>query len=249
MKPKYQFILFFIFIGLLTHCKKHDPVLVYADMNMHIHLNLGDQEIEALGTIYTDSSGRETKINEIAFYISHIQLIKLDGSAVDVPVKRILKTLENEEFNLGQVPVGNYKSVRFHVGLDATDNATDPSAAADTVLRNHPEMWAEAPRTHGNYYFFKSNGGMSADTNKINLTYWLYLGTSQNYVEVNLPDKPFTVLSNQANWCHVVADLNALIYPFDKNKASSWDIPNLNENLMTKASIWPGRLQQMFRYE
>lgn len=247
MKNNILISLFFGLLAILPACKKDKPAVVYGEMNLHIHLNFDSNEIENYGEVYSDSQGRKTQFSNIQFYISHIQLIKLDGSVVEAPVKHILKTLENEEFSIGQVPVGNYKSVRFYVGLDSIDDGIEPNNSGDTLFTNHPEMFM--PSTNGNYKYFRIDGNMTMQVDSTRSSFWIYLGTAKQYVQVVMPDQPFAVYANQANWCHIIADMDKLLYPYDSTSPMSYDITDAQGNAQSFADIWPARIKNMFRYE
>jgi len=174
-------------------------------------------------------------------YISEIELIKLDGSSYPVSGKVILKKKETEEYEIGEVPIGNYKTIRFKVGLNPTVNASTP-LASDTVL-NQPSMWFNTSAQPDGYAFLHFKGAIdtSASANGTSLSNFDFkIGTNSHYHTVTLPDQQFSV-STSGGLVHFVADysklftivdLKGLLFVTDKADNSSSLAATVGDNIM-----------------
>jgi hypothetical protein len=114
-----------IVAGLSTGCTKHNSETLYATadsgkLRLHIHTYLDTTEVNAYNKLYTLATGRQISFSLAQFWVSGIEMIKQDGTAVRVP-GLLLKTLGKEQYEIGPLPVGAYRSIRFLVGFDSTD--------------------------------------------------------------------------------------------------------------------------------
>ncbi|MEO6038622.1 MAG: hypothetical protein ABIQ93_09415, partial [Saprospiraceae bacterium] len=106
LQNKTYLLLAFLFAGLCTFssCKDPDPVISDTGaFEFHLHNYIGDNEVEDYGTIYTNDAGRKISLDLAQLYLSHIQLLKSDGSIYDVDNVKILKTQEEDVYSLGDV--------------------------------------------------------------------------------------------------------------------------------------------------
>ncbi|MEO6760582.1 MAG: MbnP family protein, partial [Saprospiraceae bacterium] len=185
----------FLFAGtmFLTSCGKDpDPVpnTGAGTFEFHLHNYVGDNEVEDYGTIYTDDAGRKISLDLAQLYLSHIQLVRPDGSIYEVSDFKILKKQESDVYTLSKVPAGDYKTVRFRLGFDATDN--QKAASTDATLLDHPEMWFGASPQPDGYVFLHVRGKVDptkdATGTEAQMAPFDYkIGTASNYLQVILP--------------------------------------------------------------
>ena len=85
-------------------------------------------------------------------------MIASDGSEIAIPGLYLLVAPGRRFFNLGKMPVGEYKAIRFDVGVDdSTNQKTDPS----DYPYQHPLGLANADMFHDDIYgytFLKMEG-------------------------------------------------------------------------------------------
>ena len=131
--------------SLFTSCKKVDPTptpttptesIPTGQLRFHLHTFIGENEVDKYDIEMMMPDGRMISLDIAQLYISDIQLVKLDGSYYNVPSNGVLKVCESESVIIGDVPIGNYKTVRFKVGLSPTVNALDASTNGYTNLLN-----------------------------------------------------------------------------------------------------------------
>ncbi|MBK9490955.1 MAG: hypothetical protein IPO07_20805 [Haliscomenobacter sp.] len=108
---------------------------------LHLHAYVGIQEVDLYGIEYETPEGRSMSLDFSQMYISDVQLVKADGSVYAIKGKSLLKNLKVHTYEIGQVPVGNYKSIRFKVGLPPSINSLNPTAPSDSSILNRPSMW------------------------------------------------------------------------------------------------------------
>ncbi len=159
-----------LFVGLIS-CEKETTTPSNTTDNtpkgrlvFHLHTFIGDSEVDAYDIEMNTPEGRKILINRAQFYLTDIQLVKLDGSIYNVPSKGALKVFESESVTIGDVNVGNYKSVRFKVGLIPSSNKLLPTAEGYNILLNQSEMWFNTLAKSDEYVFLYFAGQI--DTTK-----------------------------------------------------------------------------------
>lgn len=247
--------------GLLlsASCKKKDDdttppaTTPTGTVMLHLHEYIDIDEIDAYNIVYTTSAGRKISVSLGQLYITGVQLVKSDNSTVDLPVK-LLKVLEAESYTLGTVPTGNYKTIRFKVGLDPATNAENPGTPADSAILNRSEMWLGATAQPDGYTFFNVQGkidtttGMTATTAQMQ-PFVYKIGTNAHYVQVQMPDHPFTVLPDQAEFVHLYADISKLFNGIQVNHAANLSVSSAADNANPIATSIANNIPGIFSYE
>jgi hypothetical protein len=236
--------------------KKDDEVtpapIANGTLFFHIHTNVDTTEVENYGSLYTMSDHRKIIITKAQLYISGVQLVKLDGSTIDV--QGVIKLTKNDEevYQIGSVPAGNYKSVKFNVGLNSATNAAMP-AVSDSTL-NQPPMWFGSTAQPSGFVFVNFEGlidtSNAANGTAAQMQPFSYkIGTNANIKTVTMPDQNYTVSPNQAQYIHLVADYNMLFMGFYMNVNSNL-MMNTNAANATPLGIQiANNIPTMFSYE
>jgi hypothetical protein len=259
--------LFFICIALVFNsCKKDDdPDTTNNNGNpgnntptgklmIHLHTYIDNNEVDDYGIVYTADDGRKVSLDLAQMYLSDIQLVKLDGTTVAVTDRKILKLREVETYVIGDVAVGNYKSIRFKIGLDPAMNMLNPAASADSAILNRPEMWFGNTAQPDGYVFLTLTGKIdtSADASGTipQMQPFAYkIGTNAHYTQVNMPDKNYTVLADQVEFVHILADYYKLFNGITLNKTSNLSATTLLSNGTAPATVVANNIPQIFKYE
>ncbi len=221
---KNKFITYTIQFGLavflLSGCKKDkaDEPAAATEQNLalHIHSNVGIHEANFDSTFQT-TSGRNFTIEDYRMYISNIILIKNDGSEFPITGKVILTNPATDEYDLGKVPVGNYKGFRFQIGLDSIINRTDPS-----IYPSSDPLSVQTPSIHwswnSGYIFWKVEGKVDttvAQNGPVNVDYLYHIGTDALKRQIDFSTSAFTVISGQDQIVHLEFDLLAALSNVD----------------------------------
>jgi hypothetical protein len=195
-----------------TSCKKdkaEDPApSTEQNLTMHIHSNVGEHEANYDSTFET-VSGRKFTIADYRMYISHIVLIKNDGSELPVTGKVILTNPESDEYSLGKVPVGNYKGFRFLLGLDSLTNHSDASVyPADNPLSiQTPSIYWS---WNSGYIFWKVEGKVdttAAQNGPVDVDYVYHIGLDENKRTIDFSNSSFSIVSGTDQYIHLEFDL------------------------------------------
>lgn len=260
------FILLTVIAGLsVTGCKKKDDATPATDTTTttsvpmgtlitHLHAYVGSEEVYQYGAdiIYT-STGRKISLSMAQLYISTIQLVKMDGSLYTVPNTVLLQVPDIMPYLIGKVPAGNYKSIRFYVGLDSNTNKKVPSSSPDDVL-NKPSMWFGSAAQPEGYAFVNIEGRIDTSENAlgsdIEMKSFMYkIGTNSNYKQVIMPDKNFTVTPDQTQHIHMYSDFGRLLNGIDFSNKKNLMIMSVSENDSALAKTIAANIPHMFHYE
>ena len=241
-------------IVLLGACnKKNDTTetIKYGKFAFHLHTNVGDSEVEDYGENYLASNGDSMSLDFAQLYISGIQLVKLDGSLLDVPKGKMLKDLATEAFIFNNVPVGNYKAVRFKVGLDATTNALASTTPSDSTILNHSEMWFGNTSQPDGYIFANIQGKIDTSYNhSMKMADFSYkVGTNAHYVEVQMPDENFSIMEGSTGYAHMIIDYSKIFDGVDITNALNLQLNSVSDNGNALATKIAGNLPGMFHFE
>jgi hypothetical protein len=232
---------------LITHtsCKKDPAPTPMGKYLLHLHTDIDTSEVDP-GTVAADATGRHFRLDVAKLLISGLKLKKSDGTYVTVDNVYILKRIEEEVYEVGQVPAGNYLSVSFNVGVDAAANAKAPGSFTS------PNPLADATNWFGTTaqgYIFANLQGKAdisaGQTGPVDQAFNYQLGTSAMLKSVTMPDKPFTVVANQDNFSHLIIDYGIMLQGVDF-KTQSTASPDANAAVAQKID---NNIPNMFRYE
>jgi hypothetical protein len=193
--------LFFI-TTLSTGCKpaEEDPIVTEQTLSFHIHTKAGST-IAAYDTELQDSSGRKFTLQDLRYYISNIVLLKNDGTSLPLTGKVILVGPDNQDYELGKVPVGSYDGFRFMVGLDSITNHSDPT----TYPSGNP-LALQSPGIHwswnSGYIFMKVDGEVDttlAATGSPDTEFFFHIGADNLSRTIDFSTAAFTVESASAH--------------------------------------------------
>lgn len=151
-------------LAVFSSCKKDedDPAAV----KLEFSANVGGEDYAPF-TDYTYYNNSSMTINKVVFYISNIDLVKEDGSTVRLSDIEYVDLSDptnpgKANFSFGDLPAGNYRAIRFGIGVPADLNAKTP---ADFAV-NHPlaieSMYWDA---WDSYIFSKTEGRIDTTGN------------------------------------------------------------------------------------
>jgi hypothetical protein len=222
-------------------------------LSLHLHNYLDISEIDGYNIVYTTSEGRKISFTKAQFYLSEFELVKLDGSVYAVSGKNILKVQENQVYQLGEVPVGNYKSIRFKVGLNSATNATVPSSSSSDIL-NKPDMWFGNTAQQDGYVFFHLSGNIdttvAANADEAHMVPFQYrVGTNAQYKQVIMPDKNFSIIANQVEFAHMYSDLSKMFNGIQLHVEDNLTMVSTADNATTLGVTLGNNMDNIFFYE
>lgn len=224
------------------------------DLYFHLHTYIDNNEVDLYNTNYTADDGRKVSLQLAQLYISEIQLVKLDGSLLNIPNTHILMEQKTATYKIGNVPVGNYKSVRFKIGLDPATNGLNPSQSNDSAILNQSEMWFDATPQPSGYVFVSLKGKIdtseNADNTAAQMQQFEYkIGTNEHYTQVNMPDKNYSVYQNQISYLHVIVDYYKLFNGLILNNPTNLSATTVDDNNHAPATTVANNIPLLFRFE
>lgn len=245
----------FLFAMIFSSCvktkleDKSTPVPT-GTLFFHLHSNIENNEIEDYDSVYTTLAGRKISISMAQLYLSGFQLVKPDGSTVNVADTVLLKTLETETYTVGKVPVGNYKALRFKVGLSSANDTLAPLLSKDSAVLNHSEMWFGNTAQSEGYIFMNVQGNIdtTSDFSGGMQPFTYKIGTAANYIQVNLPEQNFTILENQSEYAHLIIDYNMLFSGVKLNEPTNLSVAGKADNTSAAAQKITSNIPLMFKY-
>jgi hypothetical protein len=249
MKHTYSTLFAFSILAAIftTACKK-DPVVAptpTGNLLFHMHTLIDTTEVDT-GMVAADASGRHFQLDVANLLISGIRLKKSDGSYISVDNVYLLKTIGEEEYVVGKVPAGNYLSVAFSLGVDASANAKTPADFASPNPLADTKNWFGSSAQGYIFANIKGKADVSAgQTGPADQVFSYQLGTSTMLEAVSLPDKTFTVVANQDNTVHLVADYGTMLNGVDF-KTQSTGTPVTNTPVVRQIAA---NIPSMFRYQ
>jgi hypothetical protein len=174
MKLFKQLALTLTAVSILASCNTVSPVATDSDLTLQINAKVNGQAFDTSKVFAIN--GRNVRINQARLYISAIDLIKQDGSAlriksstpvsvkagtgadtntiVNIDDKIVLFRYDQgkSDETLGKVPVGTYQSIRFVVGLGNPANQVN----ALEVSRLYPTNPLAVQTGVGNWWSWNS---------------------------------------------------------------------------------------------
>lgn len=246
------FLLLIIYFNFSCTKKNDAAPEVTGQLYFHLHTNIDNSEVDSYNSVIQSASGRKISLSLAQMYISNIELVKLDGSVYSVSGRVLLKDFENEVFFVGNVPAGNYKSVRFSIGLNSTANAKTP-ISTDTIF-NRTEMWFGSTAQPQGYIFLNVQGRIDttakANGTEVQMVQFSYkIGTTTNIKQIVLPDQNFTVLPNKIEYVHMIINYMKIFDGIDLGKAGNLSVNSPADNTSDVAIKITNNIPLIFNYE
>jgi hypothetical protein len=242
-----------LFLLLLFSCKKEqslepDPNPSISTpkgiLKLHLHTFIGESEVDNYHLNYSDLNGRSISLSMAQLFISDIKLIRLDDSECSIAGKSILKFFESETSTVGEVPVGNYKSISFKVGLNmATVN--------DSSLLKETSMWFSNSHDSNKFIAFNFQGQIDTSSNLSGLLapFCYKVANTFDDISITMPVRNFSVLKGQIQYIHMLIDYSQIFNGLHLNMPSNLNVSTINDNQTAVASVIRSNIPRVFRYE
>ncbi len=250
------YIITAVVFSIVTGCKSSDPepsspAVVTAPISLHLHTFIGENEVELHNTVYRTVDDRKISLSAAQLYLSNIRLVKFDGSIHEIKDTILLINIDDQVYKLGNVPVGNYKSIKFDVGLPSGINAQIPSGSGNL---NNSDMWFTGSAQANNYVFMHAAGKIDTtaakDAADADMVPFLYkIGTNSNLVQVSMPDQNVSVQPGTMAYVHMKADYAELFNGLDLTDENNLSIETTADNASSLAIDIADNIAAMFKYE
>lgn len=117
---------------VFSNCKKdEDDKPKYGELTIEFDNRAGVDDL-VYGQSYTTANGDQVTFSQFDYYVSNFVLVKSDGSEVVIPKDESYflckhADADSREITFTNVPEGDYKSVRFIIGVDSLKSVSDVS--------------------------------------------------------------------------------------------------------------------------
>lgn len=199
----------------LNSCKKEDAGPSNQTLKLHVHSVAGSDALNYSNT-FTTAAGKRFTLSEFRYYVSGVSLLKNDGTKFPITGKYFLVSPSVSDYDLGSVPVGDYKGLEFSVGIDSAANHSDPA----TYEATNP-LAIQTPAIHwswnSGYIFVKLEGKCdtsATNTGALDQDLILHLGLDKFLRTVTL-NTAFTVSKDNAKSLTLVADVTKYLTGVD----------------------------------
>ncbi len=205
-----------------------------------------------IGNNYTNSSNETFTLTTLDYFISNIALERQDGSIYTLPPEEtyfLIKLSENSKplLNLKNIPLGEYKSLSFVLGVDSLRNTMEPARRRgdlDVGGRAEGMYWTwntgyiflkmegtseVVPDAQDKRFYFHIGGygGFSAPT--INNLRNIKIDFPQENLKISAGKNPILHLKADAskifstpNTISIAANPNVMFSPFSANIANNY---------------------------
>lgn len=183
---------------------------------------VGDKNLVLNGVTYKNASDEDFIVTKFNYFISNIKLVKADGSVFVVPQDSsyfLIKedTKASQFVTLSNVPLGDYKSAEFMVGVDSARN-TAPIEKRTGVLDPSGSMMDDGMYWAWNSgYIFVKLEGSSSKGNPVNGKFYYHIGLFGGYsektvnntrlIKVPFGDLTATVSEKESPEVHLLVDV------------------------------------------
>lgn len=264
MKFQFKNIIAVVAIALaFTSCSKdEDPAIDttpigYGSLKVEFDNVYGTANL-ALGTNYTNSNGEVVQVSKAKYIISNIVLTKTDGAIYTYPKSEsyfIVDELTPSSviLNLANIPAGDYKAIKFGVGVDQTQWALGATGQGNFLAyaQNAGMMWSWS----AGYKFLALEGTFTSSTVTTAAQYKVHTGqtgTDYNYADValNFPNNALvrTTITPQV---HVMTDLSKVLDGTHKVSLTASNMGGMGAMIMggSQLALITGNVPSMFSVE
>jgi len=211
---------------VFTSCHKNDaPATTYnpavkAPLSVEFDNVAGASDLQLNTGSYTNAAGESFKVSRLKYYVSNFVLTRTDGTIYTVPQDSCYFLIDENDITTHEpvmnVPEGEYKTLKFIVGVDSLRSTMDISkrpGVLDTRGTASDMYWDQ----NNGYIFFKMEGTSPVISNSGN-GFLYYIGgyggstsaTSNNIkiISLDLTSKGVAkVKTGQAPSIYVIADV------------------------------------------
>ena len=126
----------FLVVNTLFARTPNDPGKRFSSLQLSITHMMGTQPLVRKDVSYTNPSGEVFTITRFRYFLSNFSLESMDGNTVTLPPAYFLvddAIDTSKTIRLDSVPAGQYKSIRFLVGVDSARNVSGVQSGALAV--------------------------------------------------------------------------------------------------------------------
>lgn len=118
-----------LLISTCTNKEEATPITGTGNLKIEFDNRANGEELVLEKNTYTTSNGDVVKFSKFNYYVSNFSFVTTDGTIYTVPKNEcyfLIKETDgkNTEIELKNIPAGDYKEVRFIVGIDSSKSVS-----------------------------------------------------------------------------------------------------------------------------
>jgi hypothetical protein len=155
-----------------------------------------------------------------------------------------------EEYELGEVEAGNYKGLRFDVGLSDAINASNPDPNDPALFQS--TMWFSSTAQPDGFVFLNFQGAIDTTLNANGSTlipFAYKIGTNANRVTITMPEENHTVVPDQLDIYHMKVDYAGLFNGIVLGNPNNLQMTTPAQNSTPLATKLVANIEDIFSYE
>ena len=158
---------------------------------------------------------------------------------------------ESEGVEIGKVLVGNYKSVRFKVGLTPDVNTLEPTTTGYVNLLNQPEMWFSTKAQPDGYVYMNFSGSIdtAAAQTGVKIPFEYKIGTETNRVQIEMPAQNFSIYKDAVGYVHMKIQYDRLFDGINLSNNANLHVITKTDNALPIVETLKKNIQKLFIYE
>ena len=181
-----NFLILLGFFGFFNSCIVDKPVMPNPDATVFFNFShsIKVQPIERSTKAYTNSAGNTYKIDLLKYYITNITLIDEKGKPTNYKNYNLINAFDPSSLSIvldKKIPNGNYRKLKFYMGVDEERNHTGAQEGALSVSNGMLWNW-----TFG-YIFYKLEGRFTSSNVTTETAFRNHLGLDSGLVSVEIP--------------------------------------------------------------
>lgn len=209
-----KYLLLTLLPFLLLACQDDDDLVTIpdeVDLTIGFRAEYNDRPLAIQSEAYAYPTGEELKVLLFQYYVSDLELLPADSTdPVLLSEIDLVRYMSADDAAVSErsyrVPTGDYRGIRFGLGVKPELNATDPSAFAADFVLNEAEFWN--PRARYVFAKIEANADLENDgTYDTGLTY--HMGADPLYTTLTF-EQAFTVGADATRLTFVTDVLRAL---------------------------------------
>lgn len=225
MKFKIKYLYLAIGFSSIFSCTKTETTVVEPAtpkgiLNIQIAHEVDGNSLVFDSMIYQNKANNLYSISKVNYYISNVKLWgKNNSDYLFDSIMFIDASLKSINLNLSRVPVGNYQSISFNIGIDAARNIHN-------AIPNSPEnismLWPDV--MGGGYHFLKLEGKY-LDSLKNEKGIAIHIGLNSSLVNHHPINSDIKIVENNTSSVKLAMNLNEWFmnpYTFDFNRDGNY---------------------------
>jgi hypothetical protein len=208
--------------------KSEEPITGTGNLKVKFENGFADNALIMGSSTVATSTNEVLKISSIKYIVSNIVLTKEDGTFFTYPKAESYFIVDQGNpdsllLNLSAVPAGNYKAIKFGIGVDKAQYDLGQSGIADfwVMAQNAGMTWSWS----SGFKFLAFEGTFTSPTVTTDTSFMIHTGktgTDYNYTEILL-DLPTNALvrTTITPQIHLSTDLSQIIDGIHKESLST----------------------------